>query len=125
MKSIFLPEKSYGNRFFRTTYAKVARKLKIDPIAEGALLRKRINRLLWGDDLYKLADEEERKRRLILANQYAEAYRKRFKKFMKVYYRYCYAAGGLRAVRTFEKFLPSGEKKVEQMEEKQQKVLEK
>lgn len=124
MKSIFQPETSCGRRFFGTAYAIVAKKLKIDPVAEGALLRKRTERLFWGSDIIKLKDPKEREKRLTLANKFADVYAQRWKKFMRAFYYYCYARGQLRAVRTLEAFVPDAEQREEKLDAKKQHALE-
>ncbi|UCH71960.1 MAG: hypothetical protein JSW62_06100 [Thermoplasmatales archaeon] len=100
MDSVFIPEKSYGERFVKTTYQYVVKKIKIDPITEGILLRKKIEDLLWGDDFLELGEDKVREERLKKVDLMIDKYYKRARKFWKIYQQYCYERGSVRATTT-------------------------
>ena len=124
MKSVFEPETSYGNRFFRTTYAIVARRLKIDPVAEGALLYKRIQNLFWGKDFIKLEDKKERDKRQLIADRLVDRYGVRSRKFYRIYQLYCYSRGQLRGLASLQNFILGEEAKQERTDKNIKKLFE-
>ena len=124
MKSVFEPETSYGNRFFRTTYAIVARRLKIDPVAEGALLYKRIQNLFWGKDFIKLEDKKERDKRQLIADRLVDRYGIRSRKFYRIYQLYCYSRGQLRGLASLQNFILGEEAKRERTDKSIKKLFE-
>ena len=93
MKSLFKPEKSYGERFSKTSYLYTVKKLKIDPITEGAILRKKLEKLLWGNDFLELKRKSVREEKQIIAEKYIKQYYDRARKFWKVYQEYCFLKG--------------------------------
>jgi len=124
MKSVFKPETSYGNKFFRTTYAIVARRLKIDPVAEGALLHKRIQNLFWGNDFVKLENKKEREKRQELADRLVDRYGKRSRKFYRIFQLYCYSRGQLRGLTSLQSFILGEEAKQERVDKNIKKLFE-
>ena len=124
MKSVFEPETSYGNRFFRTTYAIVARRLKIDPVAEGALLYKRIQNLFWGKDFMKLESKKERDKRQLIADRLVDRYGVRSRKFYRIYQLYCYSRGQLRGLASLQNFILDEETERERTDKNIKKLFE-
>ena len=60
LRKTFKAEKSSGGRFFISVYSAIDKRLRIDPVMEGALLQKRIEKLFWGEDFLELMELEVR-----------------------------------------------------------------
>lgn len=117
LSSSFEPGTPQGKQLYRRTYRRVVKQLKIDPIREGAALRRRINKL-FTDDILALRDESEQDRRRKLANELAQRYARRAAKFWEIFIRLNYTEGQERAVRTMKPFLTDAAKEAERLARK-------
>jgi len=112
MKSVFKPEKSFGERFSKTSYVIVARKMKIDPIREGAQLKVTLQKLLSPMKLLKVEDRRTREKQ---ANAMIERFGQRSRKFWRTYQQYVFLRGELRGLASLEKFDPNAEKESQRL----------
>lgn len=123
MKSLIIPEESYGDDFARQTYALLVKRLKIDPIVEGRLSEKKIFKILNPEDLLAFQDEDKREAARLKADKVAETYIRRAKKFWRVYQLYCFNRGQLRATTTLSKWIKNSDEEIDRLKEVQKDLL--
>lgn len=123
MKSKVIPEDSYGDDFAQATYAYIVKRLKIDPIAEGRLMERKVYNILNPQDITKLAKATVRKAAQIKADMIATKYIARAKKFWRVYQLYAYNRGQQRAVTTLNPWLKNGDVVTERLKDERGQIL--
>ena len=124
MKSLIIPEDSYGDDFSRQTYSLLVKRLKIDPITEGRLSEKKIFKILNPNDLRDFQDKDKREAARLKADRIAEIYIQRAKKFWYVYQLYCFNRGQLRATLSLSKWIKDSDKEIKRLKDEQKNILE-
>lgn len=123
MKSKIVPEDSYGDDFAKQTYAKLVKRLKIDPINEGRLMERRVYNILNPKDITEMKDADAREEARLKADHVAETYIFRIKKFWRVYQLYCFNRGQLRATIILNPWLKNGDEVIDNLKQEQKDIL--
>jgi hypothetical protein len=123
MKSLIIPENSYGDDFARQTYALIVMRIEIDPIVEGRLLEKRVFEILNPEDLLYFQSEKNREEARLKADRITEIYIRRAKKFWRVYQLYCFNRGQLRATTVLKSWIKDSDKEIKRLEDVQKNIL--
>lgn len=123
MKSLIIPEDSYGDDFAKQTYSLLVSRLEIDPIVEGRLMENKIFSILNPDDLRDLDTEEKREIAHKKANRVVNIYIKRSKKFWRLYQLYCFNRGQLRATTTLSRWIKNSNVEIERLRDDQENIL--
>jgi hypothetical protein len=87
----------YTAKHVQNLYMLIAKKLKIEPITEGRMMRESIQEILAGKDIMKLKDASVRNAKKRAIRKIAEVYGKRSKRFWNTFISYNYYMGKIKA----------------------------
>jgi len=124
VKSLIIPEDSYGDDFAKQAYTLLVKRLKIDPIVEGRLMEKKVFSILNPKDLRDFQTEDGREKALLKANRVTGTYIRRAKKFWRVYQLYCFNRGQLRAMSSLSRWIKKSDVEVKRLKKEQENILE-